>query len=62
VRSASRIESVSARQVFSSRGHPGIEAKVTTASGAVGVAVATAGISVGTHEVRFAYDGGPRWP
>ncbi|MBN1400888.1 MAG: phosphopyruvate hydratase [Anaerolineae bacterium] len=61
MRSASRIESVSARQVFSSRGHPGIEAKVTTANGAVGVAVATAGISVGTHEVRFAYDGGPRW-
>jgi enolase len=27
----------------------------------MGVAVATAGISVGTHEVAFAYDGGPRW-
>ena len=61
MRSESRIESVSARQIFSSRGHPGIEAKVTTASGATGVAIATAGISVGTHEVAFAYDGGSRW-
>lgn len=55
------ITSVTARQVFSDRGHPGIEATVKTANGAVGVAICTAGISVGQHEVQFAYDGGTRW-
>ena len=55
------IVSVTARQIFSDRGHPGIEATVKTESGARGVAVVTAGISVGAHEVQFAYDGGSRW-
>lgn len=55
------IVSVTARQVYTGRGHPGIEATVRTASGAVGVAVCTAGISVGQHEVAFAYDGGTKW-
>jgi enolase len=57
----STIVLVSARQVFSERGHPGIEATVRTRNGAQGVAVVTAGISVGEHEVKFAYDGGTRW-
>jgi len=57
----SAIASVSARQVHSDRGHPGVEATVRTADGAVGVAVCTAGTSVGAHEVEFAYDGGERW-
>jgi len=57
----STIVSVTARQVFSDRGHPGIETTVTTQNGAKGVAVVTAGISVGTHEVQFAYDGGSKW-
>jgi len=57
----STIVSVTARQVFSDRGHPGIEATVKTENGAVGVAVCTAGVSVGQHEVRFTYDGGTRW-
>jgi enolase len=56
-----RIISVSARQVFSDRGHPGVEATVKTENGATGTAVCTAGISVGQHEVEFAYDGGPKW-
>jgi enolase len=55
------IQSVSARQVYSDRGHPGIEAAVKTENGATGVAICTAGISVGQHEVQFAYDGGPKW-
>ena len=55
------IVSVSARQVYSDRGHPGVEATVTTAGGAQGVAICTAGISVGSHEVEFAYDGGKKW-
>lgn len=59
--SGSRIKSVVGRQVFTGRGHPGIETKVTTEDGAVGRAIVTAGVSVGTHEVQFAYDGGPRW-
>jgi len=55
------IKSVTARQVFSDRGHPGVETTVTTEDGSYGVAVVTAGVSVGKHEVQFAYDGGERW-
>ena len=57
----STIVSVTARQVFSDRGHPGVEATVVTENGATGVAVVTAGVSVGVHEVQFAYDGGAKW-
>jgi len=59
--SNARIKSVSAREVFSDRGHPGVEAKVVTQDGSSGVAMATAGLSIGKHEVQFAYDGGRRW-
>ncbi len=55
------ILSVAARQVYSDRGHPGVEATVITENGAVGVAICTAGVSVGQHEVEFVYDGGTRW-
>jgi len=61
VSSGTTIVSVAARQVYSDRGHPGIEATVKTENGAVGVALCTAGISVGQHEVEFAYDGGTKW-
>ena len=57
----SLIESVTGREIFSGRGHPSVEATVVTANGSVGVAEATAGLSVGEHEVQFAYDGGERW-
>jgi enolase len=57
----STIVSVTARQVFSDRGHPGIEATVKTENGGVGVAICTAGVSIGTHEIEFAYDGGTKW-
>lgn len=57
----SQIVSVTARQVFSDRGHPGIETTVRTQNGAVGVAIVTAGVSIGVHEVQFVNDGGPRW-
>ncbi len=59
--SRTTIKSVEARQIMSMRGHPGVEATVTTESGAKGTAVCTAGVSIGTHEVKFAYDGGTRW-
>jgi len=55
------IVSVTARQVYSDRGHPGVEATVTTENGGSGTAICTAGVSVGTHEVQFAYDAGPKW-
>lgn len=55
------IKTVRARQVLSGRGHPAIEAIVTTEGGASGSAVCTAGISIGTHEIPFAYDGGERY-
>ncbi len=54
------IRSVEARQIFSDRGHPGVEARVITENGAVGVAVATAGISIGEHETQFVYDNDPK--
>lgn len=55
------IVSVKARQIMSERGHPGVEATVITENGAKGVAICTAGISVGTHEIAFQYDGGEKW-
>jgi enolase len=61
VNSGRAIVSVSARQVYSDRGHPGIEATVKAENGAIGIALCTAGISVGQHEVQFAYDGGVKW-
>ncbi|MFH1638747.1 MAG: enolase C-terminal domain-like protein [Chloroflexota bacterium] len=61
MRTGSEIKSVSARQVYTLRGHPGVEATVTTMDGAQGIAMATAGVSIGEHEVQFAYDGGTRW-
>lgn len=55
------IKSIITRQVFSRRGHPGIEAIVTTDSGMIEKAMCTAGLSIGTHEVKFVYDGGEKW-
>jgi len=59
--SGTTIVSVTARQIQSDRGHPGVEAKVRTENGAVGVAICTAGVSIGTKEIPFAYDGGTKW-
>jgi enolase len=59
--SSSTIVSVTARQVFTRRGIPGVEATVRTQNGAKGTAVVNSGISVGTHEVKFVYDGGTKW-
>lgn len=55
------IVSVKAMQVFTWRFHPGVEVVVNTKGGAEGRAVCTAGISIGSHEVKFAYDGGAKW-
>jgi len=55
------IVSVTARQVYTERGHPGVEATVVAENGGRGTAVCTAGVSVGMHEVEFAYDGGTKW-
>jgi enolase len=55
------IMAVTARQVYSDRGHPGVEVTVRTANDASGVAVCTAGVSIGQHEVPFAYDDGKTW-
>ena len=55
------IKSVTALQSWSWRGHPAIEARVTTRNGALGVAQVQAGTSVGQYEVHFIHDGGPRW-
>ena len=57
----SSIVSVKAREVFSGRGHPGVEAIVRTENGSEGRAICTAGVSIGSHEIPFAYDGGNKW-
>lgn len=57
----SLIKIVKAREVFSQRGHPAIEATVITENGSKGIATAVAGTSTGEHEIQFAYDGGERW-
>ena len=55
------IQSVRARQVYTNRGMPGVEAVVTTENGATGVAMCTSGVSVGSHEVAFTFDGGEKF-
>ncbi len=57
----SLIKSVTAKQIYSIRGHPGVETVVTTENETTGTAEVTAGFSMGIHEVPFAYDGGTRW-
>ena len=52
------VRSVTARQIFSAREFPAVEATVTTENGSVGVVQCVAGVSIGTHEVAFTYDGG----
>ncbi len=59
--SDSKIVSVRAQQVYTKRGHPGIEAIVKTADGSEGRGMCTSGISIGTHEVKFTFDGGEKW-
>ncbi len=55
------IISIHAHQVYTNRGMPGIEAIVTTENGAVGRAMCTSGVSMGTHEIKFCFDGGERF-
>jgi enolase len=57
----SRIKSITALQTWSWRGHPAIEARVTTRNGALGVAHVQAGTSVGKYEAQLVHDGGARW-
>lgn len=59
--SGTLIKSVTARQVYTNRGKPGVEVVVTTENGAVGRAMCTSGVSMGTHEVDFTFDGGARF-
>lgn len=55
------IKAVYAQQVYTSRNVLGIEAMVETEGGVCAKAVCNAGVSVGTHEIAFQYDGGERW-
>ena len=50
------ITSIKARQVYTNRGKPGVEAVVTTENGAVGRGMCTSGVSIGTHEIDFQFD------
>jgi enolase len=59
--SARNIKKIYAQQVFAPRHVMGVEAIVEIEGGAIGRATCNSGISVGTHEVKFAYDGGEKW-
>ncbi|MEM9267859.1 MAG: phosphopyruvate hydratase [Pseudomonadota bacterium] len=53
-----KIETVTARRVWDSRGHPTVEVDVRLTSGALGRAIAPAGASRGTREAMDLRDGG----
>lgn len=55
------ITSIHARQVYTNRENPGVEAVVATEGGGMGRAICASGISVGTHEVAFVFDNGTRF-
>ena len=55
------IKSVAAAQVYTNRGKPGVEVVVTTENGVQGRAMCTSGVSIGTHEVDFTFDGGSKF-
>ena len=55
------IKSVKAQQVYTNRGKPGVEVVVTTENGTQGRAMCTSGVSIGTHEVDFTFDGGTKF-
>lgn len=59
--SGTTIQSVRAHQVYTNRGNPGVEVIVTTENGAIGRAMCTSGISIGTHEIDFTFDGGTKF-
>ena len=59
--SKNSIKRIYAQQVFTPRHVMGVEAIVETEGGYIGRATCNSGVSVGTHEVKFAYDGGNRW-
>lgn len=57
----STIIQVYGQEVYTDRGHPGVEAIVKTENGAKGKAVCTSGQSIGTHEIAFSFDPGGRF-
>lgn len=59
--SGTAIRTIRARQVYTNRGNPGVEATVVCENDAEGTAMCTSGFSVGTHEMLFTYDGGTRF-
>jgi len=59
--SRTTIVSVYAQEVYTDRIHPGVEAVVITENGATGRALCTSGVSIGTHEIAFNFDGGRRF-
>lgn len=56
-----RIDSVSARQIFDSRGMPAIEAEVRLENGVLGVGMSPSGASTGSSEAHEKRDGGSRY-
>ena len=55
------IRQVAAREILDSRGNPTVEAVVTLAGGAVGVASVPSGASTGSREALELRDGAPRY-
>ncbi|NQD94117.1 hypothetical protein HP532_15830 [Pseudomonas sp. CrR25] len=55
------IQQVTAREILDSRGNPTVEAVVSLAGGAVGVASVPSGASTGSREALELRDGGERY-
>jgi len=60
-RVASRIASIEAREIIAGRGNVGLQVRVTTEAGAVGVATPEVGVSTGEHEAEMVLDGEERY-
>lgn len=52
----SSIRKIYAQQVYTRRGHPGVEAIVVTEDGSEARAICTSGVSIGSHEIPFQFD------
>lgn len=58
---ATAIKSIIAREAYSDRTKAAVHVTVTTENGAVGKAICSSGVSVGSHETESLYDGDERY-
>ena len=57
----SKIQTITAKEIFALRGLLSLQVTVTTDDGYVGVSTPESGVSTGTYEAAFLLDGGERY-